>query len=138
VASTEPTELAGLVEQAAANDQDVQATIDEIATHPDEPTRVAALTQLLSVLAARDSATRAALTRLAGQATSDPAVGGVAITLADQAQVGKVVTIGQAGTGRCCIERSPRPMLSTPALGCHRSYARSTRSSGSSPLGGPL
>jgi tetratricopeptide (TPR) repeat protein len=113
-------EVAGLVEQAAADDQDVQATIGEITTHPDEPTRVAALTHLLSALAARDSAIRAALARLAGQATGDPAVGGLATTIADQARVGKVVTIGQAAT----VHIHPTPALPPTMLERLRRVAR--------------
>jgi tetratricopeptide (TPR) repeat protein len=91
-------EVEGLVEQAAAGDPDVQATVGEVAGQPDDPSRVTTLTRLLSAIAARDPAMAAALARLADQATRDPAVRGLATTIAGQARVGKVVTIGQADT----------------------------------------
>jgi tetratricopeptide (TPR) repeat protein len=113
-------EVEGLLEQAAASDPNVQATIGEVARQPDDPSRVITLTRLLNALAARDPTMGAALTRLAHQATHDPAVRGLATTIGDQAQVGKVVTIGQADT----VQIHAAPELPTTVLEQLRRVAR--------------
>jgi tetratricopeptide (TPR) repeat protein len=105
-------EVAGLLQQAAATNPDVQATLGEVAAHPEDPAVVAALAQLLAVLATRDGGIRAGLGRLAAAAAQHPTLGGVATTIADQAQVGKVVTIGQAGT----VQIHPAPQLPPTVL----------------------
>jgi tetratricopeptide (TPR) repeat protein len=104
-------EVAGLVERAASYDADVQATLGEATARPDDPAAVAALAHLLGVLAARDGTLRAALGRLAAPVTGGPATGGLATTIAGQAQVGKVVTIGQAGTVNVHPAPAPSPTV---------------------------
>jgi tetratricopeptide (TPR) repeat protein len=113
-------EVAGLIDQAAADDPEVQATVGELARQADDPSRVTTLTHLLGALAARDPGIGAALARLADQATRDPAVGGLATTIAGQAQVGKVVSIGQADT----IHIQPAPELPPTVLERLRRVAR--------------
>ena len=113
-------EVEGLVEQAAASDPDVQATIGELTSQPDDPSRVTTLTHLLGALAARDPSIGAALERLADQATREPVTRELAVTIADQAQVGKVVTIGQADT----VQIHAAPELPATVLGHLHRVAR--------------
>jgi tetratricopeptide (TPR) repeat protein len=89
--------LAGLVQQAVT-DRDVAAVLDAATARPQDPAAVSALAQVLAVLAAENPAFRAELARLVGQAEHDPAIGQLATTIAGHARVGKVVTVGTAGT----------------------------------------
>jgi hypothetical protein len=104
-------EVAGLVAQAAADDPDVQATLSEATAHPDDPAAIAALARLLGVLAGQNDTLQSALGQLAAPAAGGPAVGGLVTTIAGQAQVGKVVTIGQAGTVNIHDAPAPSPTV---------------------------
>jgi tetratricopeptide (TPR) repeat protein len=105
-------EVTGLVAHAAADDPDVQATLGEATARPDDPAAIAALAHLLGVLAGQDDTLQSALGQLATQAAYDPAVGELATTIGGQAQVGKVVTIGHAGT----VNVHPTPVLPPTVL----------------------
>ena len=94
----ELAEVGGLLQQVADTNPDVQVTLGEVANRPEDPAAVAALAQLLEVLADRDDGIRAGLGRLVSQAAQHPTLAGLTTTIAGHAQVGKLVIIGQAGT----------------------------------------
>jgi hypothetical protein len=90
-------ELAGLVQQAAAG-RDLAAVLDDVIAWPQDPVAVSAVAEVVAAVAAQDQSFRRALVRLVRQAEDDPVIGGLATTIAGNARVGKLVTIGQAGT----------------------------------------
>jgi tetratricopeptide (TPR) repeat protein len=89
-------QLARLVQRATA-DRDVGAVLDQLTARPQDPAAIGALAQVLAAIATQDPGFRKALARLVDQAEHDHVIGGLATTIAGHAQVGKLVTIGQAG-----------------------------------------
>jgi hypothetical protein len=90
-------QLTRLVRQAAAA-HDLVAVLDEVVSRPQDPRTIGALAQVLAMVATQDRGFREDLARLVGQAEHDPTIGSLATTIAGHARVGKLVTIGQAGS----------------------------------------
>jgi tetratricopeptide (TPR) repeat protein len=103
-------QLARLVRRATA-DRDIGAILDELTARPQDPAVVGALAQVMAILAAESRAFAGELARLVGQAEHDPTVGGLATTIAGQARVGKLVTIGQAGAVHVHVPSPPPQTL---------------------------
>jgi tetratricopeptide (TPR) repeat protein len=89
--------LAGLV-QRAVTDGDVATVLDEVTARPQDPAAIGVLAQVLAAMADEDRRLAGELARLVGQAEHDPVISGLATTIAGHARVGKVVTIGHAGS----------------------------------------
>ena len=109
-------QLSGLVQRVTA-DRQVGTVLDEAIAWPQDPAAVGALAQVLAALAAEDHTFRGELVRLVGQAEHDPAVGRLATTIAGHARVGKLVTIGHAGTVHVHL---PAPLPQTLLDRLHR------------------
>ncbi|HEY2958092.1 MAG TPA: FxSxx-COOH system tetratricopeptide repeat protein [Actinomycetota bacterium] len=90
-------QLARLVQQATIG-SDLATVLDDLIARPQDPPAVGALAQVLAAVAAQDQGFRRTLARLVEQAEHDRAIGGLATTIAGHARVGKLVTIGQAGS----------------------------------------
>ena len=90
-------QLAGLVRQAVTG-RNLAAVVDDVAVRPQDPAAVGALARVLAILAAEDRTFAGELGRLVGQAEHEPAIGELATTITGNARVGKLVTIGRAGS----------------------------------------
>jgi hypothetical protein len=112
--------LAGLVRQAVTG-HDLAVVLDDVDARPQDPVAVGALAQVLAALAAESPAFRGELARLVGQAEHDPSIGQLATTIAGNARVGKLVTIGHAGAVHVHL---PPPPPQTVLDRLHRATTR--------------
>ena len=108
--------LAELV-QRAITDSGAAAVLDDATGRPQDPAAVGALAQALAAVAAQDRGFRDVLARVVGQAVHDSPMRSVATTIAGHAQVGKLVTIGHAGSVHVHL---PPPPPQTPLDRLHR------------------
>jgi len=90
-------ELGALVEAMLGHHRGLQDALERARAQPEDPTRVGALAQALTVLGETDPAFGHKLTTLVAQARQAAGVGGLVTRVYGHAQVGKLVTIGQAG-----------------------------------------
>jgi tetratricopeptide (TPR) repeat protein len=103
--------LVARVHQAAINDPALLASLAEISLAPTNPARVTTLAHAIAARTSEEAGLRAELQRLLDQARQHPTAGGLVTQVAGHAQVGTLVTIGQAGDIH--LHLPPAPALTT-------------------------
>jgi hypothetical protein len=87
--------LAETIRRRFAGDQEVTETLDRLEAKPESPARGAELAEVLEPRLHADPGFVAELARLVEQVEADPQTASFAITVQDNAQVGKLTNIGQ-------------------------------------------
>ncbi|HEY2958190.1 MAG TPA: FxSxx-COOH system tetratricopeptide repeat protein [Actinomycetota bacterium] len=105
--------LAALVRDRVRGHHDAEATLAQVGQHPEDVGRIRELGELLAAFAAQDAAFHRDLTALVDQARGDPVVGQLATRVYGQAQVGQILTVGQARD--IYIQQPPPPATPMPA-----------------------
>jgi tetratricopeptide (TPR) repeat protein len=104
-------ELTALVDGRLPQNSDLQKTLQQARARPDDPMRVAALAQVLVALGGADPAFARKLSTLVVEAQEVPGVGGLVTKVYGHAQVGKLVTIGQADEIHVHLPAEPPPTM---------------------------
>jgi hypothetical protein len=103
--------LAALVDGTLPHRPDLREAFERARAQPEDPTRVGALAQALTALAETDTAFGRELAALITQAQQAPGVGGLVTQVHGHAQVGTLVTIGQAGDLHLHLPPEPTPTV---------------------------
>jgi tetratricopeptide (TPR) repeat protein len=88
--------LIALVRRKVTGYQPAETALTEVERHPDDHDRIRALAEQLAALAAQDAAFHRELAALISDARRDPSIGSLATRVYGQAQVGQLLTVGQA------------------------------------------
>jgi hypothetical protein len=90
------TQLAALVRRKVTGHRQAETTLAQVQQPPEDTDRIRELAGLLAAFAAQDAGFHRDLAALVDQARRDPVVGQLATQVYGQAQVGQLVTVGQA------------------------------------------
>lgn len=89
--------LVARVHQAAFDDPALHTSLAEMSLAPTDPARMTSLANAIAARMGGDAGLQAELQRLLDQAQQHPTAGGLVTQVAGQAQVGTMVTVGEAG-----------------------------------------
>jgi hypothetical protein len=108
------TQLVALVRRKVTGHRQAETALAQVQQHPEDADHIRELGELLAAFAIQDAAFHRDLAALVDQARRDPMLGSLATQVYGQAQVGQLITIGQA---RDIYIQPPTPLATPVSVG---------------------